>query len=84
MKLISSLVRVLPLLVVVRWIEPDSGAISKCLPNYAVEKNSNERCFMLEPLFYDSDISEKVDVIIDTTGIEVISACVSNYLVRDA
>ena len=59
------------------------AAMKSACPIYAVEKNSNKKdlCFTAgATTFVDdiADIDEKVDVIIDTTGIpEVISACVS-------
>ena len=59
------------------------AAMKSSCPIYAVEKNSNKKdlCFTAgATTFVDdiADIDEKVDVIIDTTGIpEVISACVS-------
>ena len=59
------------------------AAMKSACPVYAVEKNSNKKdlCFTAgATTFVDdiADIDEKVDVIIDTTGIpEVISACVS-------
>jgi len=59
------------------------AAMKSACPIYAVEKNFDKRnlCFVAgATIFVDdiADIDEKVDVIIDTTGIpEVISACVS-------
>jgi S-(hydroxymethyl)glutathione dehydrogenase/alcohol dehydrogenase len=59
------------------------AAMKSACPIYAVEKNSNKKdlCFTAgATTFVDdiADIDEKVDVIIDTTGIpEVISSCVS-------
>ena len=59
------------------------AAMKSACPIYAVEKNFNKKdlCFTAgATTFVDdiADIDEKVDVIIDTTGIpEVISACVS-------
>lgn len=59
------------------------AAMKSACPIYAVEKNSNKKdlCFIAgATTFVDdiTDIDEKVDVIIDTTGIpEVISSCVS-------
>jgi len=59
------------------------ASMKSACPIYAVEKNSNKKdlCFTAGATTCVDDISdidEKVDVIIDTTGIpEVISACVS-------
>jgi len=59
------------------------AAMKGACPIYAVEKNFNKKelCFIAGATTFVDDITsidEKVDVIIDTTGIpEVISACVS-------
>jgi Zn-dependent alcohol dehydrogenase len=59
------------------------AAMKSACPIYAVEKNSDKKelCFIAGATTFVDDITsidEKVDVIIDTTGIpEVISACVS-------
>lgn len=59
------------------------AAMKSACPIYAVERNSNKKdlCFTAGATTFVDDINsieEKVDVIIDTTGIpEVISACVS-------
>ena len=60
-----------------------AAALKSACPIHAVDNNSNKRdlCFIAgATIFTESidELTEKVDVIIDTTGIpEVISSCVS-------